>query len=266
MLIEGGGTVQVPQWSPDGKQIVFTSDRGGSSDVWIVDVAGGAPRQLTNWPGFEGNAVWAHDGRAIYFTADKDSKLSDIWRMPPGGGEPTRVTTNGNINGGITTFAGGPGLFAGTISTKGGQLALSRFRLDGTGSTVWDKSTAFGTLASPTGDAILADVEQPDGKVRSMILKADGSGGRAILPPGQSAQSWSTDGKWVVYGLAAGGANDLGLLHLADGVTRRLTTTPQDEQGAELTPDGKTLLFRRVETVQRIATVDVAKLLGAAKK
>jgi Tol biopolymer transport system component len=264
-LLEGGGSVQYPQWSRDGRQIVFTSDRGGSLDVWIVDVAGGAPRQLTNWPGFEGNAVWAHDGSTVYFTADKDSKLNDIWRVPPGGGEPTRVTTNGNINGGITTFAGGPGLFSGTISTKGGQLALSRFRPDGTSNIVWDRSSALWTLPSRSGDAILAEVEQPDGKVRTMILKADGSGGRAILAPGQSAQWWSTDGKWVVYGLAAGGANDLGLLHVPDGVTRRLTTTPQDEQGAELTPDGKTVLFRRVETVQRITTVDLSKLLAAAK-
>jgi hypothetical protein len=112
------------------------------------------------------------------------------------------------------------------------------------------------------GDEVLAEVQQPDGKARTMILKTDGSGGRAILPPGQTAQAWSLDGKWVAYGLASGGATDLALLNMADGTTRRLTTTKEAEVGAEFTPDGKTVLFRRVETVQRITSVDLSKTLS----
>lgn len=265
VLLDGGGTVTTPHFSPDGKQIVFWSDRGGTQDVWIVDVAGGAPRQLTNWPGFEGNAVWAHDGSAIYFVSDKDSKLNDVWRVAPAGGEPVRITTSGNINGSLTAISGAPGFFSGTISAKAGQLALSRYRADGTGNIVWDKSSALGQLASPEGDAIIAEVEQPGGRIQTMLLKADGSGGRVILPPGHSSLWWSHDGKWLVYGMAAGGTNDLGIMNLADGTTRRLTTTPEDEQGAELTPDGKTLIFRRVQTVQRINAVDLSKLLAGKK-
>src|SRR5206468_1804430 len=112
------------------------------------------------------------------------------------------------------------GFFAPTIGTKAGQITISRFRPDGSSNVVWDRSSANLTDSSTSVDAVLADVEQPDGKMRSMILKADGSGGRVILPPGQSALGMSNDGQWVVYKLAAGGASDLGLQHVSDGTTR----------------------------------------------
>src|SRR5262249_10524844 len=36
-----------PRWSPDGKQILFESNRTGTNQLWLIDVAGGEPRQLT---------------------------------------------------------------------------------------------------------------------------------------------------------------------------------------------------------------------------
>jgi Tol biopolymer transport system component len=250
-----------PRWSPNGQQIAFMSDRGGSQDIWIVDVAGGSARQLTNWPGFEGPARWAHDGSAVYFLSDKDSKLQDIWRVTPAGGEPVRVTTAGNMNA-FETFAGAPGLLAMTISTQGGQLSLTRIGADGRSTNVWNHGSALLAATASRGDAVIAGVEQTDGRLRSMLLKTDGSGGRVILEPGQSAQNLSNDGEWVLYAIASGGRNDLGLLRLADGVTRRLTTTPENEVGAEFTSDGKRVLFRRTDSVQRIMKVDLTRLIN----
>ena len=55
---------------------------------------------------------------------------------------------------------------------------------------------------------------------------------------------------------------DLGIVTIADGTTRRLTTTRENENGAEFTPDGKTVVFWRGQTVQRIFTADLSKLLA----
>src|SRR5258708_4421172 len=36
-----------PRWSPDGKRLLFESDRSGDSQLWVIDVDGGEARQLT---------------------------------------------------------------------------------------------------------------------------------------------------------------------------------------------------------------------------
>jgi len=37
-----------PAWSPDDKKIIFSSDRGGQMDLWMIDADGSNPIQLTS--------------------------------------------------------------------------------------------------------------------------------------------------------------------------------------------------------------------------
>ena len=39
---------QHPSWSPDGREIAFSSYRGGHRDVWVVPADGGDARQITD--------------------------------------------------------------------------------------------------------------------------------------------------------------------------------------------------------------------------
>ena len=73
----GGAAVQLttnsaydsdPVWTPDGKQIYFSSTREGSKDVWLTTPVGGTPKQITNYPGSETPKAVLPDGR-IAFTA-----------------------------------------------------------------------------------------------------------------------------------------------------------------------------------------------------
>ncbi len=266
ILVSGGGTVLTPQWSPDGKQIVYLSDRGGSQDVWIVDVADGPPRQLTSWPGFESAVAWSGDGTKVYFQSDHNTKLGDLWAVASGGGEPTRITRNGTLGSDfLSTRAGVADFFAGTINPNGGQLTISRVRPDGRMTTVWDRSNAFMRAISPSGDSIAAVVEQPNGKLQMMILPAAGGNGRQILTVNDRGTFWSNDGKSIVYTTSINGAGDIGIFSVADGTTRRLTTTPESEAGAELTPDGKTMLTNRTATIQRLFSANLSKLIGRRK-
>lgn len=61
-----------PRWSPNGKQILFTEHEDVppvSHPLWVIDVAGGAPRALTNTndPGTAQEGDWSPDGRQIVF-------------------------------------------------------------------------------------------------------------------------------------------------------------------------------------------------------
>ena len=96
-----------------------------------------------------------------------------------------------------------------------------------------------------------------------MLLPLEGGAGRQLLPPGQLATAWSPDGTQLLYGFEDGEATDYGILTLADGSTRRVTQTPEDEGGAEWTTDGSTLVFRRAVPIDRITTADLTKLLEA---
>jgi dipeptidyl aminopeptidase/acylaminoacyl peptidase len=58
-----------PRWSPDGKQIVFESNRGGESQLWVIDMAGGEARQLTSISTGASNAMWSPDGAHIAFVS-----------------------------------------------------------------------------------------------------------------------------------------------------------------------------------------------------
>ena len=47
-----------PSWSPDGSQILFSSNRGGMRQLWIMDADGSNQRQVTNFAFEVWNPVW----------------------------------------------------------------------------------------------------------------------------------------------------------------------------------------------------------------
>jgi dipeptidyl aminopeptidase/acylaminoacyl peptidase len=48
LAADGKGGSLDPAWSPDGSQVVFASNRGGTPELWVVNLDGGNLRQLTN--------------------------------------------------------------------------------------------------------------------------------------------------------------------------------------------------------------------------
>ncbi len=61
-----------PRWSPDSKSILFESSRSGSSQLWIIDLAGGEARQLTKISSEASLGIWSRDGKQIAF-------MSAVW-------------------------------------------------------------------------------------------------------------------------------------------------------------------------------------------
>ncbi|MCM1348138.1 MAG: S41 family peptidase [Firmicutes bacterium] len=55
-----------PLWSPDGRNLVFTSNRLGSDDIYIIPSAGGTARRLTTHSGNETPLTFLPDGRLLF--------------------------------------------------------------------------------------------------------------------------------------------------------------------------------------------------------
>jgi len=82
-----------PQYSSDGKQIVFVSDRSGSREIWMCDHEGANLVQLTFFGGPEvGTPRWSPDNRSVVFDRTIDGH-KDIYVLSPEGGSARRLTT-----------------------------------------------------------------------------------------------------------------------------------------------------------------------------
>lgn len=76
-----------PAWTPDGQHLIFSSDRGGMTNLYQIGVDGRGLSKLTNtYRGAEMPAV-SPDGKSVYFTSYR-AMGSDIFRVPLGIGMP----------------------------------------------------------------------------------------------------------------------------------------------------------------------------------
>jgi imidazolonepropionase-like amidohydrolase/Tol biopolymer transport system component len=77
-LLSGGPAVdRIPSFSPDGKRILYISDRSGDDNVWSIAVDGTDARSLTNETArILTNPAWSSDGRYIYATG-VDTRFSE---------------------------------------------------------------------------------------------------------------------------------------------------------------------------------------------
>ncbi len=61
-----------PAWSPDGRELAFTTDRDGTMNVWVRDLATGRDRQVTfSRTGNLSGAAWSPDGTKIAYLVDR---------------------------------------------------------------------------------------------------------------------------------------------------------------------------------------------------
>jgi Tol biopolymer transport system component len=94
-LTDGLGDDRLPAFSPDGRELVFQSFRGGRFGLWRIDCDGRGLRALTAGPGDDREPLVTPDGGAVVFTSDRDGTL-DVFRLDRATGESERI-------------AGGPG-------------------------------------------------------------------------------------------------------------------------------------------------------------
>lgn len=88
-----------PAWSPDGKQIVFTTTFTGRFNLWKVDSNGGWPIQLLQSDDGQESAVWSPDGKWIVYRQDVGGhEIYDLYAVPSDGGQPVNLTNTPHVS------------------------------------------------------------------------------------------------------------------------------------------------------------------------
>ena len=64
--------------SPDGKKIVFTSDRSGDMELWTMDIDGKNQKQITFGLGYDGGAFFSPDSKKLIFRASRPTTPEDV--------------------------------------------------------------------------------------------------------------------------------------------------------------------------------------------
>ncbi|HYU91302.1 MAG TPA: amidohydrolase, partial [Gemmatimonadales bacterium] len=208
-----------PRYSPDGKTIVFLSDRSGSENVWLCDADGSHPRALTKGEkNLYASPEWTPDGQ--YVVASKTSmpigSVYEIWLYHKDGGSGISLTKDdkgpapgppgrGAQNNALGAAFGPDGRYMWYARHRGGfgyNLDLPEWQL-----AIYDRQT---------------------GKVFNQT-DLYGSAMRPVLSP---------DGKWLVYATRHDAETGLRLRNLSSGDERWLVYPVQrDDQESRFTRD-----------------------------
>ena len=152
--------------------------------------------------------LWSSDGRQIIFTSGLAGEPA-LWSVGANGSFPQRLTTNlGSVR------------FLGTreprISPDGKWIAYLSEKNDGAG--VWLWPTAGGAVRQLTNSG--ADI---------------------------NALSWSPDSRSLAFSASRYGVFDIYRVEIADGCTTRLTSDPHYELYPVFTPDGRNIVYVRLD-------------------
>ena len=264
-----------PTWSPDGRFIAYASDRGGKLDIWVQQVSGGDPVQVTHGSGNNWQPSWSPDGKHIAYRSEAGSGLFII---PALGGEglERRITSFGykprwSPDGSqilFQTLIGlhTPGNTFYVVGLDGGQprevLAefLAQHKDLWPGAVIWH----------PDGKSILTSVVE-GGMYRSSpslwTVPLSGGAGRSWkIPPyiakvfdevsgaqpigevGDPTFSWAPSGKAIYFSCEFQGAQNLWKMtvdpvELRATSVERLTAGPGPDTDPVVSPDGKKIAF-----------------------
>jgi hypothetical protein len=209
--------------SPDGKKIAFASDRSGNWQLYILDLATGATRQLTELGDQARYPAWSPDGSRIAFNSFPDSGNSAIWVIGEDGSGLTKVVDLGRN--------GRP-----FWSPDSERLVFNGVHEDTNGDDKVDANDHWDLF----------------------VINADGSQEKNLTSSPEYDDvvgAWSPDGDWIVFvsmradsnedGQVNGNDNgDLYLIHPDGSGLKALTRTPDLSEGEpSWTLDGRQILY-----------------------
>ncbi len=254
---DDGGPVESAELAD--QPIVFTSDRDGTADLWVMDADGGRQAQLTKLAGDESSPQWSPDGTRVAFSASEGGGASDIY-VTDADGENLRQITHTDSCEDIPTWSpDGTRLLVVSASDCEDEFtaALVVMSADGSNPKQLVAAPALWPDWSPDGRRIVYTGPNAAGDDTLIwISNADGTDATPLDLPGinsPSEPSWAPDGTRIAFVSPtdtyahenpADWNEDVYVMN-ADGtnVERITTTAGNDHWPPAWSPDGRTIIY-----------------------
>ncbi len=219
----GGGA-----WSPDGKEIVLTTNLTGRNNLWKVSASGGWPIQLSQSDDRQSGASWSPDGKWIVFQSDLGGgEIYDLFAIPSNGGAVVNLTNTPEIS---ETSA--------EWSPNGKFLAIQ-----------------YKPKTSPSTDVAIMDW------ATRAVRNVTNENTQDHL---WNAGMWSPDGKYIYSTRFSAGFTDADVYRINAATGEKENLTPHEGEhrtiSSSISPDGRTLLVTadRPGGYLNAAEIDVA--------
>jgi Tol biopolymer transport system component/DNA-binding winged helix-turn-helix (wHTH) protein len=257
-------------WSPDGRFIAYSSNRGGKFDIWVQQVSGGDPVQITKGPGHNWQPDWSPDGKYVAYRSEDGE--GGLFVIPALGGEglERRIAAFGYYPRWspdssqilfqttplavanrfyIANLGGSPphevlrGLFPDSVAS-----VSAAWHPDGKRITAWAWDSAFAPIptlwTAPIVGGMAIRTEIPAGLMRQV----GEAGSRRKWWTTDFKFSWAPSGKAIYFERTSRAARNIWRMSvdpqtLRAGAIERLTTGPGLDTELSLSPDGKKLAF-----------------------
>jgi Tol biopolymer transport system component len=243
-------------YSSESVQPFYPYGRAGFGELWVVNVASGARRQLTRLPLDAVQPRWSPNGHRVAFWGLRPGGQRDLWTVSPSGGESSVVaaTDDADLDWNPAWAADGRSLYF--ASDRGGAMGVFRMAIDEASGKA---SGAPQPLAIPLPFASYLSLTRDGRRLLLSSASVTDSVERIAFDPksararGPSTTVFASSLRLFTCALSADGGRialatagrreDLFVLQADGSGLRQLTNDAHKDRGPAFFPDGQRLLF-----------------------